>query len=99
MLGFQDICIRWYLHFGMGFPGGALVKNLPANAGDAGDVSWIPWSRKQQPTPVFLEKSYDKGAWWAAVHRVERRRTQLSTHVQATLAYTLAHHQAPFAPV
>ena len=24
-----------------GFPGGALVKNLPANAGDAGDVgSW-----------------------------------------------------------
>ena len=25
-----------------GFPGGSLVKNLPANAGDAGDVGSIP---------------------------------------------------------
>ena len=39
------------------------IKNLPANAGDAGDAgSWvrkIPWRRKWQPIPVFLpEKSY-----------------------------------------
>ena len=26
----------------LGFPGGALVKNLPANAGDAGDSGSIP---------------------------------------------------------
>ena len=26
------------LHFNMGFPGGAMVKNLPANAGDAGSI-------------------------------------------------------------
>ena len=48
----------------LGFPGGAVVKNLPASAGDARDLSlkdldlpWIgkiPWSRKWQPTPVFL---------------------------------------------
>ena len=25
-----------------GFPGGSVVKNLPANAGDAGDASLIP---------------------------------------------------------
>ena len=25
-----------------GFPGGTVVKNLPANAGDAGDTSLIP---------------------------------------------------------
>ena len=41
-----------------------MVKNLPASAGDARDVGlipgfdpWvgkIPWSRKWQPTPVFL---------------------------------------------
>ena len=36
-----------------------MVKNLPANAGDTGDgfntwVRKIPWSRKWQPTPVFL---------------------------------------------
>ena len=28
-----------------------MVKNLPTNAGDTAD---IPWSRKWQPTPVFL---------------------------------------------
>jgi len=26
----------------MGFPSGSVVKNLPANAGDTGDVSLIP---------------------------------------------------------
>ena len=34
-----------------GFPGGSVVKNPPANTGDAGS---IPWRRKWQPTPVFL---------------------------------------------
>ena len=29
-----------------GFPGGAVVNNLPANAGDAGDSSLIPQCRK-----------------------------------------------------
>ena len=43
----------------MGFPGGSVVKNLPSNVGDTrdADLSWvgkIPWSRKWQPTPVFL---------------------------------------------
>jgi len=28
----------------LGFPGGEMVKNLPANAGDIGDVSSIPKS-------------------------------------------------------
>ena len=38
-----------------------MVKNQPANVGDARDVNlipgWvgkIPWSRKWQPTPVFM---------------------------------------------
>ena len=40
-------------------PGGAVVKNPSANAGDARDrfnpwVGKIPWRRTQQPTPVFL---------------------------------------------
>ena len=26
----------------MGFPGGSVIKNLPANAGDAGDLGSIP---------------------------------------------------------
>ena len=45
-----------------GFPGGSVIKNLPANAGDTGDVGSIPgsgrfpWRRKWQPTPVFLPR-------------------------------------------
>ena len=45
----------------MGFPGGAVVKNPPANAGDVrrGYDPWvgkIPWSRKLQPTPISLTR-------------------------------------------
>ena len=39
----------------LGFPGGLVVKNPPASAGDARDMGWkIPWRRKWQPPPVFL---------------------------------------------
>ena len=39
-----------------GFPGGSVVKNFPANAGDRSSIpgSRIPWKKKWQPTPVFL---------------------------------------------
>ena len=41
-----------------GFPGGSVVKNPPANAGnERGFIPWVrktPWRRKWQPTPVFL---------------------------------------------
>ena len=53
-----------------GFPGGTVLKNLPANAGDTGDMGSIPewerspWRRKWQPAPVFcLENSMERGAW------------------------------------
>ena len=39
----------------MGFPGGSVVKNLPANTGHAGSIPGrFPWRTKWQPTPVFL---------------------------------------------
>jgi len=41
----------------LGFPGGSVVKNLPANAGGPGFNPWvrkIPWRRKWLPTSVFL---------------------------------------------
>ena len=42
--------------FCMGFPGGAVVKNLPANAGDPGS---IPGSGRNGNPPLFLpEKSH-----------------------------------------
>ena len=42
-----------------GFPGGSVVNNSPANAGDAGDVGLIPGLGRspgggKQHTPVFL---------------------------------------------
>ena len=52
-----------------------MVKNLPANAGDAGDVSLIPrsgrspWRRKEyQNTLVLLPGNpMDRGVWRATV--------------------------------
>ena len=41
----------------LGFPGGSMVKNVPANAGDMGLIPGegkIPWRRARQPTPVLF---------------------------------------------
>ena len=53
-----------------GFPGGTVVKNLPANAGDARDASLIPGSGRSlgggNGNPLqysCLENPMDRGAW------------------------------------
>ena len=54
----------------VGFPGGLVVKNLSANAGDIRGlwifspwVGKIPWRRKWQPTPGFLPgKFHEQGS-------------------------------------
>lgn len=56
-----------------GFPGGSVVKDLPAKSKEAtGSIPGSdPWSRKWIPTPITcLGKSMDIGAWQAAVHGV-----------------------------
>ena len=55
------------------FLGGTVVKNPPANAGDAGDSGSIPPRSPGVGTGSLLQYSYlenpiDKGAWWATVH-------------------------------
>ena len=52
-------CLFSFFFSFWGFPGGTVVKNTPAKAGNTKDESSslgqkIPWSRKWQPTPVFL---------------------------------------------
>ena len=54
----------------MGFPGGSVVKNPPANAGDIGDAGLIPVSERSPGSgngnPLqysCLENSMDRGAW------------------------------------
>ena len=59
----------------MGFLGGSMVKNLPANAGDTGSIpGWgrFPWRKKRRPTPVFLPENLMDRDWWARVHGVTK---------------------------
>ena len=67
------------------FPGGSVVKNLPANAGDAGSLPGLgryPGEGKSNPFQYScLKNLMDKGAWRATVHRVSKSRTQLSDWV------------------
>ena len=37
---FPSVCVYIYTHTYLGFPGDLVVKNPPANAGDAGDMGW-----------------------------------------------------------
>ena len=56
----------------MGFPGGSLVKNPPANAGDAGSIPGSgrsPGGGNDNPLQhSCLENPMDRGAWRATVH-------------------------------
>ena len=62
-----------------GFPGGAVVKNLLADARDARVVSLIPESGRfsggGHGNPLqycCLENSMDRGIWWATVYGVTK---------------------------
>ena len=56
------------------FPGGSVVKNLPANARDTGSIPALgrsPGGRYGNPLQCScLENSMDRGAWWTTVHGV-----------------------------
>jgi len=67
-----------------GFPGGSVIKNPPANAGDAKDKGSIPGSGSSpgggHGNPVqysCLENPMDREAWRATVHKVEKSWTGL----------------------
>ena len=74
--------LKWHLSLIGGFPGGPVVRNLPASAGDSRDDRLIPglgrspgegngnplqYSRLKNPT--------DTGAWRATARRVAKSRT------------------------
>jgi len=68
----------------MGFPGATGVKNPPANAGDVKDGGLIPGLGRfpggghgNLLQYSCLENPMDRGAWWATVHSISKRWTQL----------------------
>ena len=61
-----------------------VVKNPPANTGDAGDMDSIPESGRSSGegngNPLqysCLENPMDRGTWWTIVHGVAKSQTQL----------------------
>ena len=70
-----------------------VVKNPPANAGDAGDMGSIPGLGKfpggGHGNPLqcsCLENSMDRGAWWATV------RGHKESDMTATNTFTFIEH-------
>ena len=78
----------WAGVYSEGFPGGTVVKNPSANAGDASDVGSVSeWGRSPRieeflgvgnSNPLqysYLENSLDLEAWQATIHGVAKNQT------------------------
>ena len=65
------------------FPGGSVVKNPPANAGDLGSIPGLRISPGEGNGNTLqyscLRNPMDRGAWWATVHGVAKSRTHLGS--------------------
>ena len=66
----------------LNFPGGSVVKNLPASKGDVGDTgSVLPTGRSPGEGDgnllqySCLENPRDRGAWQTTVHEVTKSQT------------------------
>ena len=70
LLIFQQVKLEW------GFPGGIVVKTLPANAGDAGSISGLGRSPGEGNDKLLhyscLGNPVNRGARWAIVHGVAK---------------------------
>ena len=77
-----------------GFPGGSMIKNLPANVGHASLIPGsgrCPGAGKHNPLKYScLKNPMNGGTWWATAHRVTESRTQLSTHTKKNYSVRLA---------
>ena len=88
-----------YIYVYMGFPGGKLIKNPPANAGDKTDRGLVPGSGRSPGVGYSdslqyfcLENTMDRGDWQATVHEVTKNRIWLSNSIHTcTRAHTNTH--------
>ena len=76
----------------MGFPGGSVVKNPPANAGDVGSARGSgrpPGEENGNPLQYScLGISIDRGAWQAIVHGVTKESDMTELLNNTTGGYT-----------
>ena len=74
-----------------GFPGGTVVKNPPANAGDTGLIPGLGRSLGEGNGKSFqyscLGNSMDRGIWRVRDHGVAKSQTQVSTHTHYIINY------------
>ena len=65
-----------------GIPGGSVLKNLPANAGNMDQpLGWEDSLKEGMATHSSIlawRVPMDKGAWWTTVHGVTKSQTRLS---------------------
>ena len=81
-----------------------MVKNLPANAGDAGSIPGLgrsPGGGNGKPLQnSCLENPMDRGAWWTTVHKVAKSQTSLNElayiHPKGDLACSSADTKESF---
>ena len=71
-----------------------VVKNPPASAGDVRDqVQSLDWEDPLEEGMAThfsscLENPMDRGAWWAAVHRVPKSQARLKQFTMNAYVYT-----------
>ena len=74
---YKDAC-----HIGLGFPSGSDGKESACSVGDLGlipELGRFPGEGNDYPLQFScLKNSIDREAWWATVHGVAKRGTQLS---------------------
>ena len=76
-----------------------MIKNLPANVGDARDEGSIPGSGRspggENGNPLqysCVGNPMDRGVWGAAVHRVAKSQTQLSDFIHSLTQTQFIHN-------
>ena len=92
---YSDKHLRIIILLQRGFPSGSVIKNPPANAGDAGDTCSIPGSGRSPGEGngnlhqySCLGNPTDREAWWVTVHGVSESRTWLSAHTHTKMTFT-----------
>ena len=76
----------------MDFPDGSVVRNPPAGARHARDAGSLPGLGRSPGVGngnllqySCLDKTMDRGAWWATVHEVTKSQIGLSIHTGGSL--------------